>query len=80
MKRPSSSQLMSIMIATSFMNNGKSSITPEKISVTPKPKVIPKGCKEYEFIDSERGLFKVIAINKKSALRKFQKLLTNELN
>lgn len=38
--------------------------------VPTKPKVIPKGCKEFEF----EG-FKCIALNEKSAIKKYQKFL-----
>jgi hypothetical protein len=48
---------------------GRNTMTPEDIDVTPKKKPIPKGCKEFDI----EGI-KIIALNEKSAMKKFNKL------
>lgn len=52
--------------------NSKSDLRPEDIDVKPKEPVIPKGCKKYVFKESF-GTLEVIAINEKSALKKYKK-------
>lgn len=55
-------------------NSGGNRLTPEKINVKPKPKLIPKGCKEF-FISHEGQFYKVFALNKKSAEAKLLKMV-----
>ncbi|MFY8162438.1 MAG: hypothetical protein ACOVNU_13980 [Candidatus Kapaibacteriota bacterium] len=56
------------MIDFHNIDSSKSSLKPEDIDVKPKPKVIPKGCKVFIIEGKE-----IIAINEKSAKRKFLK-------
>lgn len=49
--------------------HGRNPIRPEDIDVTPKTKPIPKGCKVFEI----EGV-SIIALNEKSAMKKFNKL------
>jgi hypothetical protein len=58
-------------------DSGKSNITPEKIDVTPKQKPIPKGCSKYQFTHEGEQFF-CIAINQKSAERKFNNWVKNK--
>ena len=51
---------------------GRNPITPEDIDVTPKTKPIPKGCKVFEI----EGV-SIVALNEKSAMKKFNKLNKN---
>lgn len=55
-------------------HSGGNTLTPEKINVKPKPKLIPKGCKEF-FLSHEGQYYKVIALNKKSAEAKLLKMV-----
>ena len=59
-------------------NAFSSSVDPETLKgakqIPKKPKIIPKGCKEFEF----EG-FKCIALNEKSALKKYQTFLKHNL-
>jgi hypothetical protein len=77
-------RIFPLLMAAEMMGNldnyssGKSSITPEKIDVTPKKKPIPKGCKKYEF-EYMGGLFSCIALNEKSAKKKFNNWRKNLL-
>lgn len=50
---------------------GKNPLRPEDIDVTPKPPVVPKGCKLYKFDDG----FETVASSEKSAKRKHEKYL-----
>lgn len=50
-------------------SRGSNTLKPEEINTKPKRKIIPKGCKKY-IIDG----FEIIAINEKSAIRKFNKI------
>lgn len=52
--------------------NSKSDLRPEDIDVKPKEPVIPKGCKKYVFKESF-GTLEVVAMNKKSAMKKYNK-------
>ena len=84
--------LASIMVASIMMgmdngfsmgNQNGNNVTPDKINVTPKEPIVPKGCKRYYFnvlgdcINWDNGQyeFKCIAINVKSARKKFNKWL-----
>jgi hypothetical protein len=73
----SKSALLAAMAMAALANPYSSFIEPKKIAGTKKhipikPKVIPKGCKEFEFDG-----FKCIALNQKSANKKYQNYLTN---
>ncbi len=55
-------------------------IEPEDISVEPKKKIIPKGCKEYFFnpngycnmVEDVHTVYTCVAMNRKSAYNKFK--------
>ena len=47
-------------------------LRPQDIDVKPKEPVIPKGCKKYVFKESF-GTLEVIAMNEKSAMKKYKK-------
>lgn len=51
---------------------GRNPITPEDIDVKPKKKPIPKGCKVFEI----EGV-SIVALNEKSAMKKFNKINKN---
>lgn len=53
--------------------HGRNPITPEDIDVKPKKKPIPKGCKVFEI----EGV-SIVALNEKSAIKKFNKLNKNK--
>lgn len=52
--------------------NTKNNLRPEDIDVAKKNTPIPKGCKKYVFKESF-GTLEVIAINEKSAIKKYNK-------
>lgn len=60
---------MAMMSETSF---GRENSPKEFELPKPPKKVIPNGCKEYIFTETF-GTLKVIAINEKSALKKYNK-------
>jgi hypothetical protein len=49
---------------------GKNNLRPEDIDMTPKKKIIPKGCKIFNINGEE-----IVAINEKSAQRKYRSIL-----
>lgn len=56
-----------------FMQDISKPITKKKVNLNNKvKKIIPNGCKEYVFNESF-GTLRVIAINEKSALKKYNK-------
>lgn len=65
----------------------KNNLKPEDIDVTPKEPILPNGCQYYYFdilgdyknYDSGQYEFKCIAINEKSARKKFNKWLSKNL-
>jgi hypothetical protein len=85
--------LLSIALAFSALGdlsspldtNSKTSIN--DIDFTPKKAPLPKGCKEYffnslgDFINYNDGVytFKCVAISDKSAIKKFNKWVTNQV-
>lgn len=54
------------------MGNERNATRPEDIDTTPKEPIIPKGCKKYVFKESF-GTLEVIAMNEKSAMKKYNK-------
>lgn len=48
---------------------GRNNLRPEDIDMTPPKKIIPKGCQVFNINGKE-----IIAINEKSAQKKYQKL------
>ena len=69
-----------------FDSNSKTSIN--DIDFTPKEVPLPKGCKEYffnslgDFLNHNDGVytFKCVAISDKSAIKKFNKWVNNQVN
>lgn len=68
--------------------NSKSNLRPEDINVKPKEPIIPKGCQKYYFdevgnclydVKHETAVFCCIAINEKSAMKKFNKWLSAQM-
>jgi hypothetical protein len=49
---------------------GRNKLRPEDIDMTPKKKIIPKGCKIFNINGEE-----IVAINEKSAQRKYRSIL-----
>ena len=74
MRRPIGSLMLAgLMGMFKYSDRGeRNRLTPKQITVTPKETPIPKGCKKYEFVN-ESGTFECIAINKKNALRKYNR-------
>ncbi len=69
--------LISLALAASidspvFGHKKTQNISPNDIDVKPPKKIVPNGCKEYTFSE-EFGTLTVVAINEKSALRKYNK-------
>ena len=63
------------LMAAMFSQFGESSLprtNPEDIDTTPKEPVIPKGCQKFTFVESW-GTLEVVAMNKKSAMKKYNK-------
>lgn len=56
-------------------DNGKRNVS--DFNGEPAKKPIPNGCKEYEY-RCEFGVFKVIALNEKSAYKKYSKWYNNQ--
>lgn len=63
-------------------------LKPSDIIIKPKEKPIPNGCKVYYFdeagnclydVKHESAVFRCIAINKKSAIRKFNKWISSQM-
>lgn len=63
---------MAMSTNTSFSSQSSEEEIMKLKHIPTKPKVIPKGCEEYVFNESF-GTLKVVAINKKSALKKYNK-------
>lgn len=69
---------LGLLTALALMSGGFGSaensndLRPRDIDVKPKEPVIPKGCKKYVFKESF-GTLEVIAMNEKSAIRKYNK-------
>ena len=59
-------------------HNDKNGLTPDQIDVTPHPKKIPMGCKEFVFSSDEHGHIRIVALNEKSALKKYQNKILNK--
>ena len=67
--------------------NSKSDLRPENIDVSPKEPIIPKGAKAYYFDEvgnclydvKHTAVFKCIAINEKSAIKKFNRWLSAQM-
>lgn len=55
----------------SLGHRGKNPLRPEDLDMTPKPPVVPKGCKLYKFDDG----FETVASSEKSARKKHEKYL-----
>ena len=51
---------------------GKNNLRPEDIDMTPPKKIIPKGCQVFNINGKE-----IVAINEKSAQKKYQKKFGN---
>jgi hypothetical protein len=70
------SNLGLLAMAAAMMGGGyaenSNPLRPEDIDVVPKEPPIPKGCKKYTFKESF-GTLEVIAINEKSAMKKYNK-------
>ena len=76
----------SMMMADSFHHSNTQEL--REIDLTPKVPPIPKGCKVWNFdevgnclysVNSQNTKFSCIAINEKSAIRKFSKWLNAEM-
>lgn len=63
--------VMSMMMGSEYADNSNS-IKTEDIDTRPKEPPIPKGCQKYVYKESF-GTLEVIALNEKSALRKYNK-------
>ena len=63
--------VMSMMMGSEYANNSND-LRPEDIDTRLKEPPIPKGCQKYVYTESF-GTLEVIALNEKSALRKYNK-------
>ena len=50
--------------------DGKNTIRPEDIDMTPPKKVVPEGCRVFNIEGYE-----IVALNEKSAMKKYKKLI-----
>jgi prophage antirepressor-like protein len=66
--------LMASILSDDFNKFERPQRSRPNLNTEPVKPPIPKGCKEFKF-DSEFGVFKTIAISKKSAEKKFQNWL-----
>ena len=63
--------VMAAMMGGGYAENSND-LAPQDIDVKPKEPIIPKGCKKYVFKESF-GTLQVIAMNEKSAMKKYNK-------
>ncbi len=80
---------LALMAESGFgMNDKRNNIRPEDIDVKLKRSIIPKGCKKYYFdevgnclydVKHDTAVFSCIAINEKSAIKKFSKWLADKM-
>jgi hypothetical protein len=66
--------LAALSLMSGIFGSAKNSnnLRPSDIDITPKEPQIPKGCKKYVFKESF-GTLEVIAINERSATKKYNK-------
>ena len=65
-------KMLAMMATIMSIGSANMGVRAEDIDTSPKEKITPKGCKKYIFKESF-GTLEVIAINDKSAMKKYNK-------